>query len=171
MVTGRADVALRHAEAKRASNLGRSQGATMLVKGRPSSISGSCPRSRVMEPETDSMMPSCDTSMMTEPALCTTDRSRASRPLANSNRRRSVKSRRHSRTTSSSNHCVAMPTISMRRQPEAALTRISMGTPTALSPTVESERSANSWSSGCMRSKPDLPLQSSKVRSNSRSAE
>ena len=171
MVTGRADVAPRHAEARRASNFGRSRAATMLDKGRPSSVSGSCPRIRVIAPETDSTTPSGDTSMMTDPALCTTDRSRASRPPANSNRRRSVRSRRHSRTTSSPNHCVAVPTISTRCQPEAALTRISMGAPTSLSPTVESDRSANSWSSGCTRSRPDRPLQSSNVRSNSRSAE
>ena len=34
--------------------------------------------------ETDSMVPSSDTSMMTEPELCTSERKRASRPLASS---------------------------------------------------------------------------------------
>ena len=96
--TGRPGTVPVRAAARAASNSERSPSAMMSASGLCSSRSGSCPRSRVIAPDTDSRIPSDDTSMITEPALCTSDRKRASRPPASSNRRRSVRSRRHSRT-------------------------------------------------------------------------
>ena len=86
-----------------------------------------------MTPDTDSMTPSGDTSMMTDPALWTSDRNCASCPLESSNRRRSVRSRMQSRIASSPDHSMGVPTSSMSRQSDAALTRISIGMPTSLS--------------------------------------
>ena len=85
-----------------------------------------------MAPDIDSTVPIGDTCMMIDPALWTRERKRVSRPLATSKRRRSVKSRRHNRTTFSPNQRTVVPTISTRRQPRAAWTRISMGDPTSL---------------------------------------
>ncbi len=78
MDTGWAEVAPRVAASMAAPRSSRSGSATMSTRGCPSISSGSCPSERVMAPDTDSMMPSAETSMMTEPALCTSDRKRES---------------------------------------------------------------------------------------------
>ncbi len=77
----------------------------------------------------------------------------------------------HSRTTSSPSHCVAVPTISMRRHPDAALTRISMGVPTSLSLNGRERAQHQLVVVGVHEVETGLPAQSSSVRSNIRSAE
>ena len=117
MVTGWAAVAP-HAASLRAVMSGRRSGsATMSVSGRISMSSGSWPSSRVIAPEADSRSPVADTSMMTDPTLCTSDRKRASRPLANSKRRRLVRSRRHNSTRFLPERRRGVPTISTSRHP------------------------------------------------------
>ena len=133
MVTGWAAVAPRAASRRAVTTWRRSASATMSVSGRISMSSGSWPNSRVIAPEADSRSPVADTSMITEPTLCTRDLKRASWPLASSKRRRLVRSRRQRRTRFLPDSLSGVPTISTRRHPVTDSTRISMGSPTSLS--------------------------------------
>ena len=110
-----------------------------------------------MAPTSTRRVPIGDTCMMIDPALWTRERKRVSRPLATSYRRRSVRSRRHNRTTLSPNQCTVVPDdldqAPAARRPDPHLDRRA----DLLALNGRSERSTSSWSSGCTRSRPDWP--------------
>ena len=148
----------------------RSASSTRRTRGRPSTSSGSCPSIRVSAPEHEVTTPSGSTSIVTTAAFWTTARNRASALCASSNRRRSVRSRRLSRTHPTANQGMGVPTSSTSRQPPGVRSRISIGAPTSLPWMLASETATRWRSSGCTNSRPDTPTVSSTLRPNNRSA-
>ena len=163
-LTGPATDAPREARSNAPARAVRSSSNTSSSSGRPSTSSGSWPRTRVRAPEADWMHPSGETSMVMAAEFWTSERSRASWSWTISYWRRWVRSRTVSRTAPSDSQVTGDPTSSISRHPVAVSRRISMGEPTRFSWTLANESRTSSRSSGWTRSRPLTPTESAMER-------